>query len=103
MDVGEGSAEGTPEGYILHQNFSNPFNSWTKVSYALPEAGYVQLAVYSSTGRPVRTLVDRVKRASSSGVVWDGRDGSGRDLARYIRRLIVDGKVVRTIRMALVR
>jgi len=105
MDVGEGSAEGTPEGYVLHQNFPNPFNSWTKVSYELPEAGYVQLAVYSSTGRPVRTLVDGFRWAGSYWVAWDGRDGSGRDLAGgvYICRLIVDGKVVRTIRMALVR
>jgi subtilisin-like proprotein convertase family protein len=51
-----------PNYYALGQNYPNPFNPVTKISYALPKAGNVELKVYDILGREVATLVNEVKQ-----------------------------------------
>ena len=51
-----------PNFYALQQNYPNPFNPATKITYALPKAGNVQLKVYDIIGREVATLVNEVKQ-----------------------------------------
>ncbi len=55
--------------------------------------------------RWVRTLVDGHRPAGSYSVVWDGRDGTGGDVASgvYLYRLEVEGQVVQVRRMVLLR
>lgn len=54
-----------PEDYKLKQNFPNPFNPSTVISYQLPERGMVELRVYDILGREVATLVEEVKEAGT--------------------------------------
>jgi hypothetical protein len=58
------TAEATPEApmpreYALEQNFPNPFNPKTTISYALKDAGFVTLKVYNLMGQEVTTLVSQ--------------------------------------------
>jgi len=94
-----------PSGYLLSQNFPNPFNSWTETPFALHEDTPVQLAIYNSSGQMVRMLVKGYRQAGSHKVVWDGKDESGRDVASgiYLCRLMVRGRTAGAIRMTLVR
>jgi len=94
-----------PSGYLLSQNFPNPFNSWTEIPFALHEDTPVQLAIYNSSGQMVRMLVKGYRQAGSHKVVWDGKDESGRDVASgiYLCRLMVRGRTAGAIRMTLVR
>ena len=66
-----------PEGFELEQNFPNPFNSETRISFTLPFSLRVRVTVYSVSGQRVRTLVDGFRSQGHHTVCWDGRDSSG--------------------------
>ncbi|MFH1688903.1 MAG: hypothetical protein ABIE42_01535 [Candidatus Eisenbacteria bacterium] len=65
----------------LRQNRPNPFSPETWISFELPQAGRTELMVYTASGRLVRTLLDEECMVGPNAVLWDGRDGSGRDVA----------------------
>ncbi len=52
-----------PSSYILSQNFPNPFNPSTIISYQLPIGGNVTLKVFDILGNEIATLVDEFKPA----------------------------------------
>jgi len=54
--------ETQPLAYGLLQNYPNPFNPTTKISYQIPQAGQVQLKIYSITGTEISTLVNEYKQ-----------------------------------------
>ncbi len=73
-------APGLPRAFTLEQNFPNPFNPATTISYTVPVGGRVKvtLKVYSLRGQLIRTLVDIPKPAGSYTIFWDGTDEQGR-------------------------
>lgn len=66
-----------PDKYELSQNYPNPFNPWTLISYAIPEAGDVELVIYNISGKIVTRLVKTNQPAGKYQVVWNGCDESG--------------------------
>ena len=94
----------TPLAFALNQNFPNPFNPTTTLSFSLPEDGRVTLVIYSLSGQQVRTIVDGLMSAGRQTVVWDGRDDHGNAVSSgvYLSRLVC-GKNVATGRMVLVK
>jgi hypothetical protein len=88
----------------LAQNFPNPFNANTIIRFSLPEAGQISLMVYDVNGRVVRKLVNEYLLAGVHGVLWDGNDLTGRQMASgvYLYRLVTPSRMI-TRRMTLVR
>ena len=70
-----------PESYALGVPYPNPFNSEVVVKYTLPRESEVEVVVYNTLGQVVRRLVEGHRRLGHHRVVWDGRDGTGRELA----------------------
>ena len=66
-----------PDKFTLDQNFPNPFNPVTTISYKLPEDANVTLKVYNMMGHEVKTLVGMKKAAGIHNVEWDGTDNLG--------------------------
>ncbi|MGE5679703.1 MAG: S8 family serine peptidase [Bacillota bacterium] len=61
-----------PMAYKLYNNYPNPFNPATTISYSLPEAAHVQLKIYDVLGREISTLVDQVQKAGNHKVKFNG-------------------------------
>lgn len=62
---------GVPGEFRLFQNFPNPFNPTTIVSYRLPIASSVKLSVFDLLGREVALLVNEHQRAGLYNVTFD--------------------------------
>jgi len=71
------NAAGTTPAWVLDQNTPNPFNPRTTVAFEVAEPCDVRLAVYSTSGRLVRGLVDGRVDAGRHAAVWDGADDRG--------------------------
>ena len=86
-DVDDGTI--LPAIYQLKQNFPNPFNPTTTISFDLPQRGDVKICVYNIIGQEVKVIADRSFDAGTHEVVWDGTDRSGRRAASgiYLYRL----------------
>ena len=70
-----------PRVFALNANCPNPFNPMTKISFSLPEAQAVKLAVYGIDGRKVATLLNETRGPGLHEVIWTGQDDSGRQAA----------------------
>ncbi len=58
--------------FLLKQNFPNPFNSNTTISYYLPKEENVELNIYSSNGQKLETLVKNEKQVEGEHkIIWD--------------------------------
>ncbi len=66
--------------HSLAQNFPNPFNPSTALSFTLagdsPEA--TNISIYDVQGKKVRTLINETLGAGPHRVIWNGKNDSGR-------------------------
>jgi hypothetical protein len=62
------SEELAPHGYSLAQNFPNPFNSATKISYSIPKSNFVTLEIYNPIGKEIHTLVNEFQEIGTYSV-----------------------------------
>ncbi len=90
-----GDFTGIPAKFALHQNWPNPFNPTTTISYALPQAADVELAVFNVLGQRVKTLVQTHQNAGTYRVLWDGTNAQNQPVASgiYIYRLVAGNRV----------
>jgi len=79
-----GDPGATPAHFSLAGAHPNPFNPTTTISFSLPAAGKVTLAVFDLQGRIVATLVDGRREAGSHQAVFDG---TGLPSGLYLYRL----------------
>ncbi len=70
-----------PSTFALHQNFPNPFNPITTLSYDLPNDSDVRLAIFDMLGNEVATLVNTNQQAGFRSVQWDATDSMGRSVS----------------------
>jgi hypothetical protein len=63
-----------PNAFRLEQNFPNPFNPTTDISFSLAQAGYTELKVYDLLGREVKTLVNSELTAGLHQVNFEAVD-----------------------------
>ncbi|MCF7922095.1 MAG: ice-binding family protein [Candidatus Marinimicrobia bacterium] len=67
-------AELLPDDFNLAQNFPNPFNPSTTISYQLPVNSHVSLTITDMMGREVSVLVNDMQTAGHHQIVWDAQN-----------------------------
>ncbi|GAB1443225.1 hypothetical protein MASR2M39_20640 [Ignavibacteriales bacterium] len=80
-----------PVDFNLDQNFPNPFNPSTTISFTIPSSGMVNLAVYNSIGELVKVLVNEQMAQGRYTTNFDASDLSS---GIYFYRLVSDGTVL---------
>ena len=76
-----------PQRFILQDNYPNPFNPTTKISYTISHAAYVALKVYNVLGKEVATLWSGLQPANSYQYDFDA---AGLQSGVYFYRLQVE-------------
>ena len=76
----------------------NPFNNNALVHWTLERDADVSLQVFDASGRVVRTLASGRTTAGTYTTAWNGRDDTGRELARgiYFVRLKTPSEMIKT-------
>ncbi len=57
--------------YILFENYPNPFNPSTTISYYIPNKSFVSLKIYNSIGKEVSELVNEIEEPGKYMVVFN--------------------------------
>jgi hypothetical protein len=60
--------------YKLFQNFPNPFNPSTVISYSLPGNSFVSVRIYNILGKEMATLVNSVQRRGTYAITLNTND-----------------------------
>jgi hypothetical protein len=94
----------TPSTFSLCQNFPNPFNPETIISYSIPASMIVKLIVYNINGEEIDVLVNEEQRAGVYEVSWIAKDAAGKMLPSglYIYKIVTDS-YQKTRKMLLLR
>ncbi len=66
-----------PSAFALGNNYPNPFNPTTTISYSVPVAADINISVFNVIGQHVATLASGYHDAGVYEVVWDGTNASG--------------------------
>ena len=76
--------EALPVISMLGNNYPNPFNPITTISFQIPGRSSVKLTVYNIKGEKIKTLLDTEVSAGSHQIIWNGKSDNGKDVASGI-------------------
>jgi len=83
--TGNGGTEDVTAPFMqLMQNYPNPFNPDTNIDFYLSHDDNVTLAIYNIKGQRIRYLHQGATPAGKHSVVWNGKDGTGNNVASGI-------------------
>ena len=89
---------------VLEDNYPNPFNPETTISYDLPEQTFVDITIYDIMGKKVCTIVNVLQSAGHKSIIWNAKDdyGIGVSAGLYIFQ-VQAGDFIQTKKMILVK
>jgi hypothetical protein len=90
--------DGMPPATALLQNYPNPFNGHTTIAWSLADRAFVDIRIYDTAGRLVRTVVSAERGPGSHRALWNGRDDAGRPVASGVYFLRMSAGDVRQAR-----
>lgn len=64
----------TPNDFVLFNNYPNPFNPSTNISFNLPSSEFVELNVYNVLGQRVATILNQQMTAGTHTVAFNARN-----------------------------
>lgn len=86
--------------YFLSQNYPNPFNSFSNIRFQIPKNSHVILKVFDMLGKEIITLINS---KLNSGEYELSFDGSSQSSGIYFYSLYVDGYLIDTKKLVLLK
>jgi immune inhibitor A len=85
-----------PDKAELFNNYPNPFNAVTSISFQLLSDADISVDIYDINGRLINNLAEANFAAGYHKIDWNGRDRFGRELSTgvYFHRITVDNQSV---------
>ncbi|MGB2698604.1 MAG: T9SS type A sorting domain-containing protein, partial [Candidatus Zixiibacteriota bacterium] len=97
------STKALPTRFALMNNYPNPFNLNTNISFALPIDSKISLKLYNIAGQLVKSF-EGTYQAGNHTIVWDGTNTRGEEVASgiYLYKLVT-GDYTSTKKMVLMK
>ena len=93
-----------PGKFSLSQNFPNPFNPVTSLSYNLPKGSYVSIIIYDMLGNVVNNLVNTNQSSGYKSVQWNATDNKGQPVSAGVYLYTIEvGEFIQTKKMILLK
>jgi len=104
LGMGGNNGGEIPNTFAINSIYPNPFNSQCKIKITTYGVEQVNLTIYDTLGRKVRTLLNNSVPSGIHQISWDGRDLQGRTVASgvYIFNLI-QGEFAASARATLIK
>ncbi len=79
-------------GFKLENNYPNPFNPSTQISFSIAKESHVSLDVYSILGEHVKNITSKIYAQGNYRLTWNGTNDFGKQVAGgiYIYKLSSD-------------
>jgi hypothetical protein len=77
-----------PSKHWLGNNYPNPFNPATKITFGMQKSGYAEITIFDVTGRSVKTLLSKYMNAGTHSVNFNASDLTS---GVYLYRLKTNG------------
>ena len=78
--------------FTLKDNYPNPFNPITNISYDLPEDSFVNITIYDMRGNVVNNLVNAKQSSGYKSVQWNAKDNLGQPLSAGVYLYSIETK-----------
>ena len=90
--------------FTLKDNYPNPFNPLTTISYELLTDGIVNIVIYDLIGKTIKTLVSGFQTAGSKNVNWNATNNQGQPVSAGVYLYSIEaGKFRQTKKMILLK
>ena len=70
LEIEVGKFPVVPRSFTVHHAYPNPFNPATLISFDIPKAGKVNVAIYNLLGEKIVTLVDQEMTPGWKRIPW---------------------------------
>lgn len=79
--------------FTLHNNYPNPFNSSTSISYSIIEGNYINITIYDLIGNRIKLLINKYQSPGHYKVQWNGKNDNGISVSAgvYLYSIEADG------------
>ena len=81
--------------FVIFDNYPNPFNAQTKISFRVPWRTTLEASVWNILGQKIRHLYEGKLEPGDHSLLWDGRldDGQGASSGMYLLRFDVNNQI----------
>ena len=78
--------------FTLKDNYPNPFNPLTTISYDLPKDSFVSITIYDMLGNVVNNLVNTKQSSGNKSVQWNATDNLGQPVSAGVYLYSIETK-----------